>query len=299
MMNSSLAGESTLLGILTSLLIEYPPTLRPEQLSENLRMRHRLLGFSPIPPRLTDIVDASCDHWPTGNPFWHELASWLVTNLGDEEEGHSLVEEMARCLCRLCEWTSTFHDVQEFMQEYVYTLCSPDWHTREGKRLVLIKDRSNDRPCLSLTLVQSLDGTVRFENMSDKIPIGPGDLDEDSLRRHKLHVWSDTCRCSSPVQQSDQDDGAEYIVDPDDFWAGYDEAVNQADLTGTASQKVQLPDMEVSGTTQLRSQQHIESEGVKDIIRQAYNLYRSTQSTDTRTKLEFIALVTQTLLEES
>lgn len=332
-MASHYAQEPTLTGVLTSLFLVQPPTLLPEQLSENLRMRHRLLGIPSTPPiayeldgadphSLPDSTDPSDYAVPVAERKQSRLnfASWLVTNLGDNEQGTNLVDRVAEGLFVIRDSLRRLNTHRSVEQDVVYAkLCSTAWHQGEGKRLVLLQLPINKQHALTLTLIRSPDGSVRFENITNESPVdGDGPPSPESLLEHGLHPWTHACDTQGDEAKL-QDQGAEYIVNPNDFWSGYDdqdepnrqaadvappEEVEADDYWASYDRQpqdeqdaphntivtpptVQLPDRDLSANA---------SAAVKDIIRGALSLYKSSHPT--HNKQHFLALVSQTLQEE-
>lgn len=331
-MTSHYAQEPTLTGVLTSLFLVQPPTLLPEQLSENLRMRHRLLGIPSTPPIAYELDGADPHNLPdSSDPFDYSVpvaerkqsrlnfTTWLVTNLGDNEQGTELVQRVSEGFFVIRDSLRRLNTHRAVEQDVVYAkLCSTAWHHGNGKRLVLLQLPINKQHALTLTLIRSPDGSVRFENISNESPVGgDGPPSLETLREHGLHTW--TRACDAHREQDDsQDQGAEYISNPSDFWAGYED---QDDSTREAADTAPSDEVEAdeywasydrqpqdgedtAGNTRARATpvqlphralSAGASDAVKSIIRGALSLYKSSHPT--HNKQQFLALVSQALQE--
>ncbi|PWY98140.1 hypothetical protein BCV70DRAFT_202311 [Testicularia cyperi] len=340
-MATHFAQEPTIKGILTSLFVVQPPTLLPEQLSDNLRMRHRLLGLSNTPPKAFDLQthgEPQLDLAHGTNDAdtllsdddkersRHDFVSWLVTNLGDSSQAQQIIDDATRSFFRMRQSVRRLavgNDIERYLVWEM--LCSDPWH-QDGKRMVLLRLPADQDHALMLTLRRAPDGSVRFENIGHENPMFWLESGAETLMQRDLHSWKTSCdlhQDRSEEEQDEHDQGAEYISNANDFWSGFSDdeemhmspsTTKRAKLNGPGDEEddywnsygqvavdgdqngiqgsVSIHDAALASTALPSSASNTSPDAaVKDIIRGALILYRSSNASNT-TK-QFLTLVRQ------
>lgn len=168
--------------------------------------------------------------------------------------------------------------------------CCDVWH--EQRKVLVGFPRRDEAVRLFMTVVAGENGEVQLDNLF-------------ALHEHQegvtagLHRWTDKCRQSwaraKMEQDEDEEPAAEYINDADDFWAGYSDEEEEDTSNARGATDGQPPAGRTDGqlgatsTTTTADQEA----AIKDIIRGAYTLYRSTlpSTTEVDSTEAFLRLV--------
>ncbi len=159
--------------------------------------------------------------------------------------------------------------------------CCDAWHgAKGGRRLVVFPKMLADgiRRLMMVVVVEK--GKLKLDNL-----FALEDW-ERVLKERRLHRWSaETCEIGpgssgALAQQNgadEEEDGAEYINDPDDFWGGYsdDEEPTQAEAE---DQRMETPAPTANGVANNQREraapQTDPEAAIRDIIRGAFVLHR-------------------------
>ncbi|SYW73731.1 uncharacterized protein UBRO2_00006 [Ustilago bromivora] len=335
--NTSAASILTSLRqLLFSLLISTPPTLTPAQLSPDLRMRHQMLSLPSIPPLAYDLVERSVLSGGFPSPAYlsathderiasqHAFTSYLsrppvelVPNASSVDVNRTSVafffERMTAMQVALCGEEDPVK-VEDFG-----IWCKEDWHgTGEGAGRVVV--RFPNKRCGGslgwLCLMLVLDGDEGKDGVRVKLD-NLFRVEEWDEARKGLHEWTEGCMrargkgmgkgkqraiSTDPEQEQEgeegEEGGAEYIIDANDFWAGFwdeDEAeADEEDEVGTVAGSNGVV-IRNSTTSNLDPATRTEQEkAIQDIIRGAFTLYRR-HNTTADAKDSFVDLVLGTI----
>ena len=289
---ASAAVRTALRSLLTSLLLLTPPELTPSQLSDDLVMRHRMLSLPSSTPRAYDLAECST--------FSGEAATDY--SLSDDERlasQHAFISYLSRPPIELsltetdigATARSFFLRRMEVMQiaqqgevdpidpGAYELLCCDAWHA-SGRVLVRFPRNVGERELLQM-LVTCSDGTMKLDNLfavaTDAEDVGA-----------ELHMWTERCVHGTRYEEEKDDQGAEYINDADDFWAGFsdEEQPNEA-TAAVAAQQARGGDAHVAAALSTEQES-----AIKDIVRGAYTLHRSlTNLPENAREEEFLQLV--------
>ncbi|SOV03289.1 uncharacterized protein UDID_18612 [Ustilago sp. UG-2017a] len=258
--NTSAASILTSLRqLLFSLLISTPPTLTPAQLSPDLRMRHQMLSLPSIPPLAYDLTPVE-----------------LVPNASSVDVNRTSV---AFFFERMTAMQVALRGEEDPVKVEDFGI----WYGDEGKDGVRVK----------------LDNLFRVEEW-DEAGKGLHEWTEGCMRARGKGMGKGKQRAIStdPEQEQEgeegEEGGAEYIIDANDFWAGFsdeDEAeADEEDEVGTVAGSNGVV-IRNSTTTNLDPATRTEQgKAIQDIIRGAFTLYRR-HNTTADAKDSFVDLV--------
>lgn len=266
--------------VLVPLLLTTPAGLPVSQRSSDLLMRQRMLGLPNDPPHAYDyghnddyrsVAEAECI------ASREAFASWL--SRAPVEIGiHTTHIDMTATL--LFYKRNEVHQLARGETDPIIAhgfeaLCCDAWHAQ--RKLLTGFPRNESASRLYMTVTVGEHGEAQVDNVFALYK-----MEEAPIER--LHRWTDECRRSwTRVKMEEQEEGsqgAEYINDADDFWAGYSDdedvgrksnARGQGDGHASAGQTGAVVGTSTSTTS--ADQQA----ALKDILRGAYGLHRSTQ----------------------
>lgn len=313
---------SSLRSLLTSLLLLAPPDLSDEQLSDNLLMRHRMLGLSSSTPYAHDMLESStssggetsldylsiADDVRTGSQ--HDLVAWLSRPPIELGLAHADVRETAQSLFlkRLSVLNIALQGDKDPINPSEYELlCSDAWHA-QGRILVRFPNSPSPSGRLLMMVIRTSEGTLKLDNLLALRH------DEALLEAKKLHAWTPACakkhrtEGAKLMEQEEESGGAEYITQAEDFWAGFsdEELVDEAAAPGNSQNFVPSSTLHAEGEAEVTTaatsgNKTVSENAIRDIIRGAYTLHRSLQpalgTAQTASIEAFIRLVRSTIAD--
>ncbi|CBQ68957.1 conserved hypothetical protein [Sporisorium reilianum SRZ2] len=284
------ASPSSLRPLLTSLLLLTPPSLLPTQISPDLHMRQRMLSLPPHPPHAYDLAESDAfsttfTHQSISDAdrtaSQHALVSWLSRL--PVELGISAVDVDATARSLFARRLTAMRTAQEGEMDPIDVRggmwCCEAWHA--GRR-VLVRFPEGEAERLYMVVIVGEAGEMRLDNLFA--------TQRDVVLEKGMHRWTADCAPANESavareQGEEEDQGAEYINDADDFWAGFSD---DDDTGGNA--KVQAG-ASVAVDSRVEGDVTEQEKAIKDIVRGAYTLHRSIRSSGTESVEEFIQLV--------
>ncbi|TKY88860.1 hypothetical protein EX895_002101 [Sporisorium graminicola] len=280
--------------LLTSLLLLTPPQLTPTQISPDLHMRQRMLSLPPQPPHAYDLpetdsfstssLSAASDDDRTASQ--HDFVSWLsrppvelaISTIDVEATAHGLFTRRLTAL-RVAEQGEM--DPIDLCDYEV--LCCDAWHDHR-RLLVRFPTSEGGEDGLYMMVTVGEEGDMRLDNLfaTERTVVH-----EKGLHRCTIACTPSMTSNAAMEEEQDEDQGAEYINDADDFWAGFsddEDAEAKKNVETTGSFAVDTRSMHEQGTTDQET-------AIRDIIRGAYTLHRSIRSPSTDSVEDFIRLV--------
>ncbi|SJX64601.1 uncharacterized protein SRS1_15418 [Sporisorium reilianum f. sp. reilianum] len=253
-------------------------------------MRQRMLSLPPHPPHAYDLAES--DTSTTTHPSitdtdrrdsQHAFVSWL--SRPPVELGISAVDVDATARSLFARRLTAMRTAQEGEMDPIdvrgYGMwCCEAWHA--GKRVLVKLPERGEEERLYMVVIVGEAGEMRLDNLFS--------TQRDVVAEKGMHRWTADCAPANESavakeQGEEEDQGAEYINDADDFWAGFsddDDAGGKAKVQAGASVAV---DSRVEGDVTEQEK------AIKDIVRGAYTLHRSIRSPGTDSVEEFIQLV--------
>lgn len=308
MTTPTLDNNDSLRALLASLLLHTPPTLDPPQLSPDLLMRHRMLGLPSTAPLAYDLDASPFSSHDDAVESQHAFVSWLSRPPVELSMAAAAtdVSVTARCLFSAREKVMAVAALGEEdpidMQRYEVWCCDA-WHQdRQRRRLVRFPEVDEGMQAsarLWMMVVVDPDG-FKLDNLFTM----DGNKDEEVVRR--LHRCTQRCdtgqmlrRSGQAQEEIEQEGGAEYINDADDFWAGFSD--EEQDHVPNANADPKCQGMQMTGGAADDARQPAatpvaaaQDAAIKDIIRGAYTLHRSTraqQASEAEAIDDFVRLV--------
>ncbi|SPO30727.1 uncharacterized protein UTRI_05344 [Ustilago trichophora] len=289
--NPTSSITASLRTLLTALLLVRPASLQPYQLSSDLQMRHRMLSLPSAAPMARDFVEmfdlisldlssfSNDDTDDETRQMQHDFVSYLSRppiEIGIHENDIAATAQSLFLKRMIVMQIALAGETDPIDSSEYELLCDEKWH---GQRRMLVRFPKSDSQSARLhMMVIWKDGEMRLDNL---FSVDSGQ-DVVNLIGEGCHRWSETCierhgrgKELSVMQEEEggeEDQGAEYINDADDFWAGF------------SDEEEEIPEEPVSVTraanTESATQPHgataTDSEAaIKDIIRGAFMLHRS------------------------
>ncbi|CDR88790.1 uncharacterized protein SPSC_05622 [Sporisorium scitamineum] len=256
-------------------------------------MRHRMLGLPPYAPHAYDLPESdtfSTNHTSVSDDerttSQRDFVSWLsrppvefsVSNVDVDSTADILFTRRLRAMHDAQLGDSDPIDVGNYQ---VY--CCDAWHDHR-RLLVRFPEQAEESASLYLMVIVGEEGEMRLDNLFA--------TKRDIVLERGLHRWTLHCSATKETRQGeaeDADQGAEYINDADDFWAGFSD---DEDAGGKA--KETDAGVVVDATVGGGEGEGDQEQAIRDIIRGAYTLHRSIRTSADSVE-DFIRLVRSTI----
>ena len=288
----------SLRSILTSLLLTTPPELTPNQLSPDLLMRQRMLGV--VTPHAYDSSET------------FSSSSALISDAERNASQRAFTSSISRPPIELTISSTdiglTAHNLfqrrikahaiakegeEDPIELFDYdTFCCDAWHTQRRLLVRFPQVEEFEEVKLYMMLVGDDEGVLRLDNLFS--------LRQAEMEQVEggLHRWPERCTAragrqrqevqSEEERQREEQGGAEYINDADDFWAGFSDDGE----SGDGKRVVQADDGVATRGAEAQARDKTEQEkAIKDIIRGAFTLHRSIRESGQDAVDEFMQLV--------
>lgn len=277
--------------LLTSLLLFSPTRLDRTQISPDLLMRHRMLSLPPNTPPAYDSPES--DTFSTTSHLsisdeeriasQHAFVEWL--SRPPVELNLSAIDVAATANSFFARRLTAIRVAQRAVEDPIdvdsyEVMCCDTWH---GDRRMLVKFPPHmDGEDLYMMVVVGDEGEMQLDNLfaTQQVVVQEGGL----------HRWTEACtaRRETGDREEGADQGAEYINDADDFWAGFshdddDGGRAEGEVRGECAGEANVADGREAATEQ--------EAAIKDIIRGAYTLHRSIRPSSGDEVEDFMRLV--------
>ncbi|GAC94880.1 hypothetical protein PHSY_002453 [Pseudozyma hubeiensis SY62] len=298
---SSGHGGPSIRPLLTTLLLLEPSALTPSQLSSDLLMRQRMLGLPSTTPHAYDIefshsLDPSSDGEVTASQ------QNFVSRLSRPPFEFSIqcldVAATARYFFALrskARHDAANADVDPINLSEYDVWCSETWHNKPQDAIWLQVPGvrgAPEEPVLWMMLTEGDDGEWKLANL---FALDGAEHRNLVVQLHRRTEGCNRMHRQSRKPQEEEEGGAEYINDANDFWGGFSDEGDQGRDVDEAAREGDVPnsmlDLHVAGGSQVPTT--AQEAAIKDIIRGAYTLHRSARATESDRGSEeaFLALV--------